>query len=109
VLKGYVRRSQPRFAGRRALILFVLCAGIACLLETGIPMPSELAFLPLRSAGERPLATQWHCGHGFPQNAHVWRTCCVSMSDGGSLLGSPPSFDAGKSDWKILTSVSDFS
>lgn len=43
MLKGYPCRSQPRFAGGRALSLFLLCAGIRCLLGTGTPTTSGLA------------------------------------------------------------------
>src|SRR6266496_3331742 len=37
--KGFPRTSQPGFAAGRAL-MFSLCAGIACLLRTGIPTTS---------------------------------------------------------------------
>src|SRR5260370_5053182 len=40
VRKGFPRTSQPGFPAGRALIIFSLCAGIACLLRTGIPTTS---------------------------------------------------------------------
>jgi hypothetical protein len=45
VHKGVPRTSQPWFPAGRALIIFNLCAGIACLLRTGIPTTSGQAFL----------------------------------------------------------------
>src|SRR6266496_5890904 len=49
-----LNRFPRRSPSRRALILFVLCAGSACLIETGIPTTSGQAFLRTQAPEKLP-------------------------------------------------------
>jgi hypothetical protein len=105
--KGHRKRFQRESLGRRALTLFLLCGGSACLLGTGIPTTSGLVLLggdtPSR-VSQRTLTFAERVAYQYAIEEIYWRHRIWPEGN----LGPKPPLDAIVSRRQIEQKVEDY-